>query len=89
MQIDASDAEEQHSAIAHFVGAELGGTVEEQHLARANFVLPTEMQSLAQVFRRLEAAKERLCISAYSLSMPTLEQVFLRVVGEQLQGDGP
>ncbi len=43
-------------------------------------------QSMARVFRAMEAAKADLGVQAYGLSMPTLEQVFLSVVGENLQG---
>lgn len=44
------------------------------------------VQSMARVFRAMEAAKVELGVQAYGLSMPTLEQVFLSVVGENLQG---
>ncbi len=43
-------------------------------------------QSMARVFRVMEAARAELGVQAYGLSMPTLEQVFLSVVGENLQG---
>ena len=43
-------------------------------------------QSMATVFRAMEAAKGALGVEAYGLSMPTLEQVFLAVVGQDLQG---
>jgi hypothetical protein len=41
---------------------------------------------MAAIFRLMEAAKRDLGVTAYGLSMPTLEQVFLTVVGENLQG---
>lgn len=37
-----------------------------------------------QVFRSMEAEKSRLKVVAYGVSMPTLEQVFLAVIGESL-----
>lgn len=36
------------------------------------------------MFRAVEAARLRLGIQTYSLSQPTLEQVFVNVVGGQL-----
>ena len=44
------------------------------------------MQSMARVFRLMEDAREALGLQAYGVSLPTLEQVFLRVVGHELQG---
>jgi hypothetical protein len=41
---------------------------------------------MANVFRGMEAQRGALGIEAYGLSMPTLEQVFLSVVGQDLQG---
>lgn len=34
----------------------------------------------------MEEARTALGVQAYGVSLPTLEQVFLRVVGHQLQG---
>lgn len=42
-------------------------------------------QSLANVFRVMEGARASLGVSAYGVSMPTLEQVFLSVAGLDLQ----
>ncbi len=44
------------------------------------------MQSMAKVFRLMEDARKVLGLQAYGVSLPTLEQVFLRVVGHELQG---
>ncbi len=44
------------------------------------------LQSMGTIFRLMESAKQTLGVTAYGLSMPTLEQVFLSVVGENLQG---
>lgn len=44
------------------------------------------VQSMAAIFRLMESAERDLGVTAYGLSMPTLEQVFLSVVGENLQG---
>ena len=43
-------------------------------------------QGMARVFRMMEEARTALGVQAYGVSLPTLEQVFLRVVGHQLQG---
>ena len=34
----------------------------------------------------MEEARQALGVQAYGVSLPTLEQVFLRVVGRELQG---
>jgi hypothetical protein len=44
------------------------------------------LQSMARVFRLMEEARSALGVQAYGVSLPTLEQVFLRVVGHELQG---
>ena len=44
------------------------------------------LQSMARVFRLMEDARIALGVQAYGVSLPTLEQVFLRIVGHELQG---
>lgn len=51
---------------------------------RLRFALPPG-SSLPAVFRAVEAARQQLGIQTYSLSQPTLEQVFVNVVGAQLE----
>lgn len=41
---------------------------------------------MARVFRLMEGARSALGVQAYGVSLPTLEQVFLCVVGHELQG---
>ena len=85
-QVHAPDDKELQYAIAKFVADELKGlATEEQYHGRAKFSVPTAAWSLALLFRKMEGAKQHLGILTYGLSMPTLEQVFLNVVGEHLQ----
>jgi hypothetical protein len=56
-----------------------------RHLGRARFALPLAPgRSPARVLRALEAAGPALGVTAYALSLPTLEQVFLNVIGQHL-----
>jgi hypothetical protein len=87
LECDAPDDATSRAALAAFVADKLGGvSAEERHMGRARFLLPRAGRQLAGVLRRLEAARESLGLSAYGVSVPTLEQVFLNVVGEHLQG---
>ncbi len=75
------------NALSRFVAEELRGfPAEEGRAGRARFLIPRSGTPLATVLRKMEAAKEALSITAFGVSLPTLEQVFLTVVGEQLQG---
>ena len=57
------------------------------HHVRGKMLTPSvSAQSMANVFRGMEAQRSTLGVVAYGLSMPTLEQVFLSVVGQDLQG---
>ena len=42
---------------------------------------------LAEAFRRLEAAKERLGVREYSVSQCSLEQIFMRFAKGQVEQD--
>lgn len=53
---------------------------------RQRFALPRSA-SLAAVFRAVESAHAQLGIQTYSLSQPTLEQVFVNVVGGRLDSE--
>merc|ERR1711920_110480 len=62
----------------------------ECHAGRYLFQLPPMRPgalTLGQVFEELQASKERLGITDYSLSQPSLEQVFIRFAREQDQAE--
>ncbi|KAK9808280.1 hypothetical protein WJX73_007025 [Symbiochloris irregularis] len=85
LEVHCHDSHEAMQAVAQFVSSALGGMEsEERRFGRLKFVLPSKRQTLAQVFRSMEGEKSRLKIVAYGVSMPTLEQVFLAVIGESL-----
>ena len=85
LEVAASADPECMARIAQFVTSDLGGTpAEAPHAGRANFRLRRTGSSLPSVFRRLESVRSQLGISDYDISMPTLEEVFLAVVGESL-----
>ncbi|CAL8463070.1 g2604 [Coccomyxa elongata] len=87
LDVHAADDEGVQARLAAFIARELGGAPsEDRHFGRAKFRLPVRGQAMARVFRVMEAARAELGVQAYGLSMPTLEQVFLSVVGENLQG---
>lgn len=74
-------------ALTRFVRQKLRGfPAEAGHGGRARFLIPRSGLPLASVLRQMEAARESLGDTAFGVSLPTLEQVFLRVVGEHLQG---
>ena len=61
-----------------FIEEELAGTVQESFGTRLiGFVPPRDDRTLATVFRLLEEHCEALSISDYSVSQPTMEQIFL------------
>ena len=63
---------------AQFVEQELGGTVLESFGTRLTGSVPAgSEQSPAAIFRLLEKRCEALSISDYSVSQPTMEQIFL------------
>lgn len=75
--------ESQGAGIINFVQSALGGQLKEARLGSARFVLGKSGQTMSEVFRILEDAKSRIGIHEYGLSQPSLEQVFLTVVGSQ------
>ncbi|KAK9833394.1 hypothetical protein WJX81_001382 [Elliptochloris bilobata] len=86
LEVQAGAGEAAQAALAAWAAAELGAVLQSQHLGRARFSLPAgEGRSPARVLRALEAAGPALGITAYGLSLPTLEQVFISVIGRQLQ----
>ena len=71
-----------------FRGAELTETFG----SRLKFVLPPlEGCGPAFLFREMEAQKAEAGIQSYTISQPTLEQIFLDISSEQVpeQGDEP
>jgi ABC-type multidrug transport system ATPase subunit len=64
-----------------FVGAEVTDTF----VSRLKFVLPPQPgMGLAALFRELEEHKAKVGIESYTVSQPTLEQIFLDISAEQL-----
>ena len=62
------------------------------HFGRLKFLLPGGGQSLARIFRLMEAHKQELGVLAYGVQMPSLEQVLLPLAHWLLharQADGP
>ncbi|KAK9829531.1 hypothetical protein WJX72_006343 [[Myrmecia] bisecta] len=81
-----------HARVKEFVtqqfgGAETGAADGVHQVGRAQYQLRHGGPSLAVVMREVEEVKEALGIRAYSISQPTLEQVFLAVIGERLHGE--
>ena len=86
MQVQAQDNPEAIKATTTLVTQQLQGVQsEEVHFGRLKFLLPADEQSLGHIFTLMEAHKLDLGVLAYGVAMPTLEQVFLTVVGESLQ----
>ena len=75
--------ESRGAGIIDYVQSALGGQLKEARIGSARFVLNKHGQSMSDVFRHLEEAKARIGIHEYGLSQPSLEQVFLTVVGSQ------
>lgn len=51
------------------------------------YVVPKEGLSLAYIFANIQQAKEELAISEYSVSQPTLEQIFVAIARKQEEAD--
>ena len=81
LQVHADES--QGAAIIEYVQSALGGQLKEARIGSARFVLNRHEQSMSDVFRHLEEAKAKIGIHEYGLSQPSLEQVFLTVVGSQ------
>ncbi|MEW5297039.1 MAG: hypothetical protein WDW36_000274 [Sanguina aurantia] len=89
LEIHGPEGREATAAICRVVGEAFPGAgLEEDHFGHLKFALPAEGLSLARVFKVLESSKASLGVSAYAVSQPTLEQVFLAVVGHGLSGEG-
>ena len=72
-----------------FVEQELGGTVLESFGTRLTGSVPARSeQSPAAIFRLLEKRCEALSISDYSVSQPTMEQIFLDFALHEDGGEG-
>ena len=86
LEVHTLDDPLQQAVVADFITQQLGGVeVDQRWFGCLRFRLPA--RGLAAAFRAVESRKESLCIDAYSLSQPTLEQVFLTVIGELLHID--
>jgi hypothetical protein len=70
-----------------FVEQELGGTVLEFFGTRLTAAACSE-QSPAAIFRLLEKRCEALSISDYSVSQPTMEQIFLDFALHEGESEG-
>ena len=87
LEVFGADDTAAQAAIVDFAAAHLGAAPAEAPAGgRARFALPPGT-SLPAVFRAVEAARRQLGIQTYSLSQPTLEQVFVNVVGGQLEAE--
>jgi len=85
--------EDKQEALTTFIQSQLSAatTLLESHRTRLVFQLQAvEMGGLTfgQIFTKMEAERERLSIEAYSVTRPTLEQVFLRFAREQASQEG-
>jgi ABC-type multidrug transport system ATPase subunit len=65
-----------------------GARLEEDHETRLKYLLPPQKMSLSHIFRQVESQQERLCISDYSVSQSTLEQIFISIAKQQEQEMG-
>ena len=73
----------------NFVQQELGGTVLESFGTRLTGSVPAcSEQSPAAIFRLLEKHCEALSISDYSVSQPTMEQIFLDFALHEDESEG-
>jgi len=59
----------------------------DHHGGHLHYQLAKGEATLAEVFRKFEAAKSKLSITEYAISQTSLEQVFLRFAKEQDQED--
>lgn len=85
MQVHTADDDVAMEEAAKFVTAQLSGReTEERRFGCMKFLVPYGSSSPAQIFRSIEMAKDQFGIVAYGVSLPTLEQVFLSVIGEAL-----
>lgn len=74
---------EHQAAVTSFVERELSGVLNEAHIGTAKYTLRQPGLTVANAFRTMEMAKADLGISEYGLSQPSLEQVFMTVVGDR------
>ena len=80
-----TESKEHQASVIKFVEAELSGVLTEAHIGNAKFALNRPGQTIAALFRKMETLKRRLGIKEYGLSQPSLEQVFMTVVGSHTQ----
>ncbi|KAK9862183.1 hypothetical protein WJX84_007200 [Apatococcus fuscideae] len=88
MEVHVPDERAIIRGVQQFVERELKGQEAEAPVfGRLRFQLPSHGLKLSEVLRAMEGRKHALGVLAYALSQPTLEQVFLSVIGEQLSAE--
>ncbi|KAK3244858.1 hypothetical protein CYMTET_45550 [Cymbomonas tetramitiformis] len=82
LEVRMSKREEQ-AALSELVRSTFAGAQsQEDHMGRMVFSLPLTDLSLSKAFRVLEDARSRHAFEDYSLSQPTLEQVFVSLTNK-------
>ena len=76
--------------VANFIGELFkGASLLSNNGGLLTFRVPRESMRMGTAFSALEANKERLGITDYAVTQPTLEQVFVRTVVEHSAGERP
>ena len=78
-----TESQEHQAIVTRFVKAKLSGVLNEAHVGTAKYTLRQPDLTVANAFRTMENAKADLGITEYGLSQPSLEQVFMTVVGDR------
>eukprot|EP01065_Artemidia_motanka_P005092 TRINITY_DN1242_c0_g1_i1.p1 TRINITY_DN1242_c0_g1~~TRINITY_DN1242_c0_g1_i1.p1 ORF type:complete len:1877 (+),score=682.06 TRINITY_DN1242_c0_g1_i1:64-5631(+) len=76
--------------IRQFVSEQFSGQAEltEEAGLRLTFQLPKGLRPLSEIFDLIESGKERLGIVDYAIQQTSLEQVFMAICRQHLEGDG-
>ena len=64
-----------------------GAVLEEAHEGQLRYQLPKGGSAIGAIFSEVEAQREPLGITDYSLSQPTLEQIFIAMAAQQEEED--
>jgi len=93
-QLGGADDQGREKRVTEFIRQELSGGAEllESHSGRVVYQLPSLHKggpTLGRVFIVLQASRRELGIAEYTLTQPSLEQVFLRFAKEQEDGGAP
>jgi ABC-type multidrug transport system ATPase subunit len=76
--VEFNSTPETKSEVISLVSTTLpSATLTEEHGGHMKFEVPLASVSLANIFRTIESNKERLRIREYSVSQPSLEQIFI------------